>query len=243
MSECNDSPPAPPRRILVTGHSTGLGAALARLHLARGDGVDGIARRALPAQDGLRQVSCDIGDAGALEAALGELGITPGGYERVYLNAGVLGPIESIRAVPLATVQAVMDINTWANLRILRWLAAAASPPRVVLALSSGAAITGHQGWGPYALSKAALNMLVQLFAAEMPASHLLALAPGLVDTAMQAGLRRVDAARFPSVARLQAAHGTAAMPDADTVARRIDAALPVLLERPSGSYVDLRTL
>ena len=79
-----------------------------------------------------------------------------------------------------------------------------------------------------------------------MPASHLCALAPGLVDTAMQDYLcdpAQVDAERYGSVSRLRAARGTEAMPDPDQAAARILSALPRIREHPSGSFLDLRTL
>jgi NAD(P)-dependent dehydrogenase (short-subunit alcohol dehydrogenase family) len=116
---------------------------------------------------------------------------------------------------------------------------------RIVL-VSSGAAIRGHRGWGAYALSKATLNMLAQLYAHEFPDSQLLAVAPGLVDTAMQAVLgdpAQTDAVRFPSLQRLRDARGTEAMPGPVDAAARIMDLLPGLADRPSGSFVDVRDL
>ena len=62
-------------------------------------------------------------------------------------------------------------------------------------------------------------------------------------DPAHAAELRAVDRTRFASVGRLQDAHGTPAMPDAATVAKRIAELLPTLRTHPSGSFLDLRTL
>ncbi len=230
--------------ILITGHSRGLGAALARYALARGDVVYGMSRSPFAdGRDTLHQVRCDLSvldDSTAAVTALLRADIV---LDEVYLNAGVLGRIAELRDTTLAELAAVMDVNVWANKIIIDWLAARAVAPTRIVLISSGAGVTGNHGWGAYALSKAALNMLTQLYAHELPTTQLLALAPGLINTAMQTDLRAVDAGRFPSMKRLHAAHGSADMPDADTVAARIHAAAPRLAALPSGSFVDLRRL
>lgn len=230
--------------ILITGHSRGLGAALARQALARGDVVYGLSRSGLDHPSGaLHQGRCDLACLDSIAPALAALLPTGLALDEVYLNAGVLGRIADLRDTSLADIAKVMDINVWANKLIIDALARRAVAPARIILISSGAGVVGHHGWGAYALSKATLNMLAQLYAHELPATQVLALAPGLVDTAMQASLRKVDAARFPSVKRLHTAHGSADMPDADTVAARITAALPRVAALASGSFVDLRKL
>jgi len=56
--------------------------------------------------------------------------------------------------------------------------------------VSSGAAVGGVAGWGPYNASKAALNSLCRTLAKEEPDITAIALRPGIVDTDMQAILR-----------------------------------------------------
>ena len=112
--------------------------------------------------------------------------------------------------------------------------------------ISSGAAVNGNKGWGAYALSKATLNMLAKLYAHEFPETHVCALAPGLVDTAMQDYLcdsQLVDADRFPSVNTLRDARGTASMPTAAQIASQITAKTADLRAHPSGSFLDVRNL
>ncbi len=65
------------------------------------------------------------------------------------------------------------------------WLLEWGRPVRQVIMVSSGATVLGNKGWGAYALSKAGLNMLARLYDHEFPDTHISALAPGLIDTAM----------------------------------------------------------
>ncbi len=229
--------------ILITGHSRGLGAALAAGHLARGDTVSGLSRGELTPQARLHQERCDLAVSTDIAPALERLCGERIAIDLVYLNAGVLGRIAELPATALTDIEKVLAINTWANKHIIDWFIARAALPSRIIAVSSGAAVVAQHGWASYSLSKAALNMLMQLYALEQPACQLLALAPGLVDSAMQAELREVDATRFPSVARLHRAHGTPDMPAAETTAARIIALLPQLATVASGSYVDLRKL
>jgi NAD(P)-dependent dehydrogenase (short-subunit alcohol dehydrogenase family) len=113
-----------------------------------------------------------------------------------------------------------------------------------VVAVSSGAAVSGARGWNAYSLSKAALNMMMKLYAAERPLTHFSALAPGLVDTDMQKAMRALPAdARFPTVDRLKKAAGTADMPDPATAALRVMEAVPRLRALKSGEFQDIRAL
>lgn len=226
--------------VLITGHSRGLGAALAAVYLARGERVFGLSRtRSRTPHPHLVEAQADLARPHELPAVL-DAAVAPA-LDLVILNAGVLGPIAALADTPLDTVRQVMDVNVWSNKIVLDWLVAHAAAPAQVVLMSSGAAVSGNYGWGAYALSKATLNMLAQLYAHELPRSHLCALAPGLVATAMQDTLATLSAAEFPSLARLQAARGTAAMPEPARAAAHIADIVPELVRFPSGAFVDLR--
>jgi len=85
----------------------------------------------------------------------------------------------------------------------------------------------------------------VQLYAPEMPDTHLAAYAPGLVDTGMQDYLcDEVDTDEFPSVQKLKDARGTADMPSPRQAADRLLELLGDLRENhESGSFVDVRMI
>ncbi|MDJ0741558.1 MAG: SDR family NAD(P)-dependent oxidoreductase [Gammaproteobacteria bacterium] len=227
----------------ITGTSSGLGLGLARHLVAQGWAAYGCSRRGcnLP---GVHDVIVDLGDPPAVAPALQQLLGGAAGLDLVVLNAGVLGEIRDMTATPLADLQRVMAVNVWANKLILDWLHAWGRPIGQIVLVSSGAAVLGNRGWGGYALSKAALNMLARLYAHEFAASHIAAVAPGIIDTAMMDHLcDEADAETFPALQRLRAARGTVAMPGPLAAAERLVAVLPQLRERPSGSFVDIREI
>lgn len=230
--------------VFITGTSSGLGHGFAETYLERGANVYGLSRRAADIDDdGFQQASTDLGQLDGIHAALDRLigGID---IDLAVLSAGMLGQFKAMPELQLDELRRAMDINVWANKLILDWFAQHQAPRQVVL-ISSGASIKGNRGWGSYAISKASLNMVTQLYAHDLPDTHLVSLAPGLVHTAMQDQINsEVDARQFPSVNRLKQARGTADMPGPHDVATTIADALPGITQAyASGSFVDIRQL
>ena len=227
----------------MTGTSSGLGRGLAEQLLGSGYAVYGCSRRGcdLP---GIHDRVLDLTDGEALAGSLGSLLGGVDGLDLVVLNAGVLGRISDLVDTPLDDLKWVMEVNLWANKRVMDWLHEWGRPVGQVVMISSGAAVLGNRGWGGYALSKAALNMLVKLYAHEFPRSHLTALAPGIIDTAMMDHLCiEADSEAFPALERLRDARGTPAMPGPRDAARRVLSVVPRLRDWPSGSFVDIREI
>lgn len=229
---------------LITGISSGLGRGLAEILLEEGWTVYGISRRKPEQLTGERFFFRSL-DLSHLESvATGVLDLVRGAasFNLVVLNAGVLGGIRDMRESDLDTLRSVMDVNLWSNKVLLDTLFSLHIPVQRVVAISSGASISGARGWCGYGISKAALNMMIKLYAAEVESTHFLSLAPGLVRTAMQEYINAVpDPARFPVVQRLRDARNTGAMPDPVEAARTVLAAVERFSDRPSGSYVDIR--
>ena len=234
------------RTALITGNSSGLGLGLTEAYLEEGFEVYGISRRGCGTRHHkLKDIRCDLTDYEAMPLALETLLMGIGHLDVVILNAGILGKMQDMADATLDEIQAVMDANVWSNKVLLDWLLRSGIRVDQIVLISSGAAINGSRGWGAYALSKATLNMLTQLYAHEFTHSHLTALAPGLIDTAMQDVLcdqDQVDAAQFPSVEKLRAARGTDAMPTPTEAGRMIVRLAPSLKQLPSGSFADVRT-
>jgi len=233
--------------VFITGVSSGIGHALAAEYLRRGAKVYGVSRRRpddLCEHEAFEFRSVDLNDHGATRGVLGEL---LGGLDRldvVVLNAGVLSQAGDMRETDLAHLKDVTDINLWANKTVLDVVLQDRAVEQVI-AISSGASVNGNRGWNAYSISKAALNMLVKLYAAECPETYFCAFAPGLVDTAMQEEISgREPDPRFPAFESLREKRGTEAMPSAEeTAARFVDtfASLPGLVA--SGEYVDIREM
>lgn len=235
------------KRLFITGVSSGIGLGLAQYALAQGYAVDAMNRSAPKALMGKPDFSFQALDLSALDT-IGETvkNFVPQGarYDVVVLNAGVLSAIEDLAKTSLEDIFRVMDINVWANKVLIDALLSRAQV-RQLVAISSGAAVSGSRGWNAYALSKATLNAMIKLYAAEQPEVHFSALAPGLVDTTMQDYLCGLpEDARFPKMDALKSARGTPDMPDAQTLAPRLVEVFDTLYqEHPSGAFVDIRKL
>lgn len=236
-----------PQRILITGVSSGLGYALANTYLGHSWKVYGISRNypnGLQGNPNLYFQALDLADLGYIPNALSSLLSHVKKLDLAVLNAGVLCPIADMKDSRMDDLQYAMTVNVWANKVILDTIFQRGIEVNQVVAISSGAAVTGHRGWNGYAISKTALNMMVQLYAQERPHTHFTALAPGLVDTTMQEYIASVpDAERFPTIARLQRLKGTAEMPSADGAAHRLAQLFPRLQTLPSGSFTDVRKM
>ncbi len=235
--------------VWITGTSSGLGEGFVRQLVDRHQ-VTGFSRRPCPVTDkNYRHVSLDLSDATAIEPAVQQaVGPEPVKIDLLILNAGILGPIQDLYGTDLDDIQKTMMVNVWANKILIDTLLkleeqGKVSGPSRILAISSGASQNGARGWNAYSLSKATLNMLIQLYAAERPEKQWISLAPGLVHTAMQDTLADKDPARFPALKRLLAARGTADMPDGQTAAQRIIDAFDRIFAAPNGSYVDVRKI
>lgn len=234
--------------IFITGTSRGLGRALAEAYLAKGATVLGCSRGESKLSESFpktyRHATLDLEDPESAKPALRAFFSERQGFDRVILNAGMLPPIRDIGETAMETLRETMEVNLWSNKWILDSLLAMPSKPPQIVAISSGAAVSGSRGWNGYSLSKAALNMLIKLYAEEEPEVHFIALAPGLVETAMQDAIRETENAEtFATVQRLKAARGTPDMPSPDEAAQRIIAIMDDLTARPSGEFVDIRKM
>ena len=192
-----------PRIALVTGASRGIGRALA-LELARsGAHVVALARtqgaleelddeiRALGGEATL--VPCDIADFDALDRLGAALFERWGRLDVLVGNAGVLGPLSPLAHVDVKDWTRVMAVNVTANWRLIRSLdplLRASEAGRVVFITSGAAHRTAMKPyWGPYAVSKAALEALARTYAAEVAGAGVTVMLanPGPLRTRMRA--------------------------------------------------------
>lgn len=196
-------------RAIVSGHSRGLGAAIAAELLERGVPVLGLARQgnaALAVAHGgqLAEVALDLADTEALAAWLAAGGLAGwlGDADEALLinNAGTLQPMGPLPLQDPAAVAHAVAINVAAPLMLAAAFAQADGiRERRVLHVSSGAARAAYAGWSVYCATKAALDQharAVQMDAT--PGLRICALAPGVIDTDMQGEIRAIAPERFP---------------------------------------------
>lgn len=228
------------RIYLVTGSSRGLGEALANALVAHEAVVVGIARgasRTLEARaaSGARveQVGCDLAAVGDLDAMLSKLlGRLPLGrctLVALINNAGILEPVGSVGTLDAIALERHFAVNLVAPAVLTNVFlreTAGLSASRRILNVSSGAARHPIAGWGAYCASKAGLDHLARTVAAEQRefanGARIVSLAPGVLDTDMQAVVRAQPAERFPQVGRFLEMHRTGALVSPDAAAGRI---------------------
>ncbi|HRW20513.1 MAG TPA: SDR family NAD(P)-dependent oxidoreductase [Bacteroidales bacterium] len=232
--------------ILITGTSKGLGEGLARYYLNKGYIVIGLSRSSntdLRSYENFTYYSVDLSDLDSLPAKFKSILVNTPKIDLAILNAGILGKIADMRESSLTNIKKVMDTNVWSN-KILIDNLVKYNIPNQIVAISSGAAISGSRGWNAYSLSKAALNMLISLYADEIPEVHFSALAPGLVDTQMQEYISSLpEDKQFPTMQRLKKARGTADMPKPNNIAPKIAETINKIQEELSGGFFDVRRI
>jgi NAD(P)-dependent dehydrogenase (short-subunit alcohol dehydrogenase family) len=180
---------------LITGASRGLGLALARGLAERGWAllVDARDENALEASSAdlaaLTEVVAipgDVTDAGH-RRALAEAARRLGGLDAVVNNAGALGPSPqpALLDYPLDDLEAVYRANVVAALGVLQAVKRELRPGARVINVTSDAAVEPYPGWGGYGSSKAALEQLSAILAAENPGLHVYWADPGDMRTRM----------------------------------------------------------
>jgi NAD(P)-dependent dehydrogenase (short-subunit alcohol dehydrogenase family) len=234
-------------RILITGSSSGIGNGLASVYLSRGADVYGISRRwpdNLGSFPAYYHLSADLTDYDTVSADLPGFLDGVDELDLVVLNAGILGEIRYAREMCLTEMKRVMEINVWANKFLLDILFSEVDVIRQVVGMSSKASLRSTPGWGPYSMSKAGLNMLMNIYSKEHTGTHFIAFAPGLVDSEIQEEIWNIqDAEKYPAAKRLQEARYTDMMPDADTVAPLLIEGIHKAQEYESGGFVDVREM
>ncbi len=225
-------------RLFITGIGSGLGKALVEEALKRNYEVFALSRH-LPEElkDKIHFQPCDLKKTEGIYFCLHKLLKDIKELNLVILNAGVLGEMKDMHEISLAEIEEVMRINLWSNKVIIDFLIDYGIKVEQLIAISSGAARNCNRGWNAYSLSKAGLNCLVKLYSWELPETHMVALAPGLVLTPMLEEVMRNDERKFPSITRIK--NAPKLLPE--HAARFIFEILPKLKEVESGSFVDVR--
>ncbi len=183
------------RTALITGASRGLGLALARAVArdgwtlivdARGADALEAARAELGEQTDVIAIPGDVSEA-AHRRALADATASAGGLDALVNNASILGPSPQPRLLdyPLDVLRAVYEANTVAPLALLQAVAPHLKPGARILNITSDAGVEPYEGWGGYGSSKAALEQLSHILAAEHPEWRVYWADPGDMRTAL----------------------------------------------------------
>ena len=182
---------------IITGASSGLGRALARVLADRGYSLTIDARHAEPleiarrsiAATGLGRVTAVTGDITDPyhRADLVRAAAQHGPIDLLVNNASELGgsPQPALRDLSPDVTERLWRTNVDAPLQLVRTAWPRLASGAVVVNISSDAAVEHYEGWGGYAATKAALDHLTLTFAAEEPRFVWYAVDPGDMRTPM----------------------------------------------------------
>jgi NAD(P)-dependent dehydrogenase (short-subunit alcohol dehydrogenase family) len=178
---------------IVTGASRGLGLALARALAERGwrlvvdartEAELEAARVELAALTEVVAIAGDVADSwhrGLLVEVAGEQ------LQLVVNNASTLGasPLPALADYPTDVLEHVFRVNAIAPLALVQLALGRLPAGGCILNITSDAAVEAYEGWGGYGASKAALEQLSAVLAAERPDLRVYAVDPGDMNTRM----------------------------------------------------------
>jgi NAD(P)-dependent dehydrogenase (short-subunit alcohol dehydrogenase family) len=181
---------------VVTGASQGLGLALTRALVADGWAVVVDAR----GTDELAKATSSVTGPGRAIAIPGDVADPEhrqrlveavaglGSLRLVVNNASYLGPSPQplLGDYPLDIWRRVYEVNVVAPLALIQLLTPLMTSGGVVINVTSDAGVEGYAGWGGYGSSKAALEQLSRVLAAEQPELRIYWVDPGDMNTRMQ---------------------------------------------------------
>jgi NAD(P)-dependent dehydrogenase (short-subunit alcohol dehydrogenase family) len=188
---------------LVTGGSRGLGRALGEALAAAGARVVLVARHPEPLAEAVatirnaggeaHAVAADVADKDASAAIAGQAAALIGPIDILVNNAGTLGPVplQMLLDTDCEDLERALAVNVVGPFRLTKALAG----PMVlrgrglVVNVSSDAATQPYERWGAYGASKAALEQLGRIWAAELAGTgvRVLTVDPGEMNTRMHA--------------------------------------------------------
>jgi NAD(P)-dependent dehydrogenase (short-subunit alcohol dehydrogenase family) len=175
---------------IVTGASRGLGLALADSLADRGwrlviDARDGVALEQaaarLRARTEVVALAGDVADPAHREALVG----AGDKIDLLVNNASTLGPspLPPLARHPLDELEHVYRVNAIAPLALMQAVLPRLAEGARIVNVTSDAAVEPYEGWGGYGSSKAALEQLTAVFAAEQSALRVYAVDPGDMNT------------------------------------------------------------
>lgn len=214
---------------IITGSSSGIGYALCSQLLKNTENqVIGIARHGGPQAANFQFYPLDLADISAIkEFQFPNLA----GYSSIHLvnNAGMLGEINTLDKIDMSSLEDVITVNyTAAMLLSTQFIQASQqiAATKTIIHISSGAATGAYASWANYCASKAALEMLSKCIHLEQANKefpiHSFSISPGVVDTHMQAHIRKTPIEHFPLLPKFEELYQENKLYSPDRVAEKI---------------------
>lgn len=171
--------------VIVTGGSSGIGLAVAKLYAARGDRVSLLARHpgrleqaraeiaSLPGIDSslIQIASVDVASAPQASSAIGSCEASFGPCDILIASAGIVEP-GAFDALPASVFDEQISINLLGTANVVRAVYKGMKSRRdgKIMMISSGAALIGIFGYTAYCASKSALGGFAEALSAEAAA-------------------------------------------------------------------------
>lgn len=226
------------KKILITGGSSGLGSELISELLNHNNKIYHLGRF-IEKKKNLKRVICNLENIKNIKKKLKIL-VDTKKIDYVFLNAGILGPIKKITSVKVKELEKVFKINFFSNKEILDYLIINKIKTKLIVAISSGAALKPKFGWYPYCSSKSAFKFLIESYALEESTRKFVNIAPGLIKTKMQDLIFKVDEKKINSVKKFKDLNKKNKIPSPREVAINILNKINQLKVK-NVDYIDLR--
>ena len=245
------------RVYVVTGASKGLGRSICEILASNGFTVVGIARKSnelSSLEQYLKNVnpnsttlSCDLASENQIASTAEKITHNFPLIHGVIHNAGIIGPVGSMFKVETNLWNETIQVNLLAvqQLTKLMYNSMVKSQRCRVTTISSGAAVNSLESWSAYCTSKAGLEMWTKSLSDEGSKHGISAVsvAPGIVDTEMQATIRSASREDFPMVSRFIEFHNNGDLVAPDVVAESLYELMTNHTMDDSGNRFDVREL
>jgi benzil reductase ((S)-benzoin forming) len=241
---------------LVTGASKGLGRSIALAIANSGATVVAMARNSSELNEIEAElktisgnsiaVSCDLSNSADISNASDFILSKFDHLSGIVHNAGIINPIGNMLDISRDDWELTLKVNLLGVQDLTRSLEGAIGGEKHtrVTTISSGAAQRSLHGWSAYCVSKAGLDMWTNCMAEEGKNENIsaLAIAPGIVDTAMQEDIRSADESSFPLLQNFKDYYVNGELSKPDDVASKL---LPYCLGElgNNGDRLDVRNL
>lgn len=196
------------KSVLITGGSRGLGRALALQLAGKGAKVAIVARRKAELDEVVAEIKwnrgtafgivADVGDKESVYPIAGQAAALVGPVDILINNASTLGPVP-LRLIPdtdCEDFERALQVNTIGPFRLIKAVAGSMILRHketefggLIINISSDAAVEAYPAWGVYGASKAALDHLTRIAAAELGGAgvRFISVDPGEMNTQMHA--------------------------------------------------------